>query len=105
MELMNEDLVEHIVSLLINPMVEVDISYFAGGILAHLISVGGPVWSLGAELHSTVQEKLVRGCAWVCVCVWVCACVGMCVWVCVYACAGVCVCVCVCVRARAYACV
>uniref|UniRef100_A0A9J8DMQ4 Zyg-11 family member, cell cycle regulator, like n=1 Tax=Cyprinus carpio carpio TaxID=630221 RepID=A0A9J8DMQ4_CYPCA len=58
MELMNEDLVEHILSLLINPEVEVDISYFAGGILAHLVSVRGAAWSLDAELHSTVQEKL-----------------------------------------------
>ncbi|KAL1279771.1 hypothetical protein QQF64_014371 [Cirrhinus molitorella] len=58
MELMNEDLVEHILSLLINPVVEVDVSYFAGGILAHLVSVRGPVWSLDAELQSTVQEKL-----------------------------------------------
>lgn len=58
MELMNEDLVEHILSLLIDPVVEVDIRYFAGGILAHLVSVRGPVWGLDAELHSTVQEKL-----------------------------------------------
>uniref|UniRef100_A0A671MSI1 Si:ch1073-82l19.1 n=1 Tax=Sinocyclocheilus anshuiensis TaxID=1608454 RepID=A0A671MSI1_9TELE len=58
MELMSEDLVEHIVSLLINPVVEVDIIYFAGGILAHLVSVRGPVWSLDAELHNRVQEKL-----------------------------------------------
>ncbi|XP_067308250.1 protein zyg-11 homolog isoform X2 [Pseudorasbora parva] len=58
MELMSEDLVEHILSLLINPVVEVDVSYFAGGILAHLISVRGPVWGLDAELHCTVKEKL-----------------------------------------------
>uniref|UniRef100_A0A8C1JSP5 Si:ch1073-82l19.1 n=1 Tax=Cyprinus carpio TaxID=7962 RepID=A0A8C1JSP5_CYPCA len=51
MELMNEDLVEHILSLLINPEVEVDISYFAGGILAHLVSVRGAAWSLD---HSSV---------------------------------------------------
>ncbi|XP_043109599.1 protein zyg-11 homolog isoform X2 [Puntigrus tetrazona] len=57
-ELMNEDLVEHVLSLLINPAVEVDVSYFAGGILAHLVSVRGPLWSLDAELQSTVQEKL-----------------------------------------------
>ncbi|RXN27737.1 zyg-11 -like protein [Labeo rohita] len=57
-ELMNEDLVEHILSLLINPVVEVNVSYFAGGILAHLVSVRGPVWSLDAELLRTVQEKL-----------------------------------------------
>ncbi|XP_051726510.1 protein zyg-11 homolog B isoform X4 [Ctenopharyngodon idella] len=58
MELMNEDLVEYILTLLINPVVEVDVSYFAGGILAHLISVRGPAWDLDAELHCTVQEKL-----------------------------------------------
>ncbi|KAG1933660.1 protein zyg-11 homolog isoform X1 [Pimephales promelas] len=57
-ELMDEDLVEHILSLLINPEVEVDVRYFAGGILAHLTSVRGPEWRLDAELHCTVQEKL-----------------------------------------------
>jgi len=56
---MDEDLVEHILSLLINPEVEVDVRYFAGGILAHLTSVRGPEWRLDAELHCTVQEKLV----------------------------------------------
>ncbi|XP_056326880.1 protein zyg-11 homolog isoform X2 [Danio aesculapii] len=57
-ELMNEELLEHILQLLIMPLVEVDVSYFAGGILAHLVSVKGPVWSLDEELRCTVQEKL-----------------------------------------------
>lgn len=64
---MIEELVEHILSLLINPVVEVDVSYFAGGILAHLISVRGPAWALDAELHCTVQEKLVCVCVFVCI--------------------------------------
>ncbi|XP_695816.5 protein zyg-11 homolog isoform X1 [Danio rerio] len=57
-ELMNEELLEHILQLLVLPLVEVDVSYFAGGILAHLVSVRGPVWSLDEELRCTVQDQL-----------------------------------------------
>lgn len=57
-ELMNEELLEHILQLLVLPLVEVDVSYFAAGILAHLVSVRGPVWSLDEELRCTVQDKL-----------------------------------------------
>ncbi|XP_051989423.1 protein zyg-11 homolog isoform X2 [Xyrauchen texanus] len=57
-ELMDEDLIEHMLTLLLNPMVEVGVRYFAGGILAHLTSIRGPAWGLDAELHHTVLEKL-----------------------------------------------
>ncbi|XP_030630419.1 protein zyg-11 homolog [Chanos chanos] len=57
-ELMDEDLVEHVLSLLQGAEVEVGVSYFAGGILAHLCSTGGPPWSLDAELHQAVLDKL-----------------------------------------------
>ncbi|XP_057189617.1 protein zyg-11 homolog isoform X1 [Triplophysa rosa] len=57
-ELQDEELVEHLLTLLINPAVDVDVSYFAGGILAHLASGMGPVWGLDAELHRTVLDKL-----------------------------------------------
>lgn len=57
-ELQDEELVEHLLTLLINPAVDVDVSYFAGGILAHLASGMGPVWGLDAKLHRTVLDKL-----------------------------------------------
>ncbi|XP_065133113.1 protein zyg-11 homolog [Paramisgurnus dabryanus] len=58
MELLDEELVEHMVVLLSSSTEEVEVSYFAGGVLAHLASVNGPTWSLDAELHSTVLDEL-----------------------------------------------
>ncbi|XP_055057547.2 protein zyg-11 homolog isoform X3 [Misgurnus anguillicaudatus] len=57
-ELLDEELVEHMVTLLSSSTEEVEVSYFAGGVLAHLASVNGPTWSLDAELHSTVLDEL-----------------------------------------------
>nr|XP_055057547.1 protein zyg-11 homolog isoform X3 [Misgurnus anguillicaudatus] len=57
-ELLDEELVEHMVALLSSSTEEVEVSYFAGGVLAHLASVNGPTWSLDAELHSTVLDEL-----------------------------------------------
>lgn len=74
MELQDEELIEHLLTLLINPAVDVNVSYFAGGILAHLASSVGPTWGLDAELHCTVLDKLVCVCACV-VCLWAISCV------------------------------
>lgn len=62
-ELQDEELVEHLLTLLVNPAVDVEVSYFAGGILAHLASAKGPVWGLDDELLRTVLDKLVCVCA------------------------------------------
>uniref|UniRef100_A0A3Q0RWG7 Zyg-11 family member, cell cycle regulator, like n=1 Tax=Amphilophus citrinellus TaxID=61819 RepID=A0A3Q0RWG7_AMPCI len=63
-DLMEEDLLEHILSLLQDPQVDVEVRYFAGGILAHLAS-RPEAWTLEDELRSTVLKQLVC----VCVCV------------------------------------
>lgn len=57
-DLMDEDLLEHILSLLKDFQVEVGVRYFAGGILAHLAS-RPEAWTLGDELRSTILEQLV----------------------------------------------
>ncbi|MEQ2240969.1 hypothetical protein ILYODFUR_020553, partial [Ilyodon furcidens] len=56
-DLMDEDLLGHILSLLQDPQLEVGVRYFAGGILAQLAS-RAKVWTLDDELRSTILEKL-----------------------------------------------
>ncbi|XP_054889766.1 protein zyg-11 homolog isoform X2 [Poeciliopsis prolifica] len=56
-DLMDEDLLEHILSLLQGPQMVVGVRYFAGGILAQLASRAG-AWTLDHELRSTVLEQL-----------------------------------------------
>lgn len=62
--LLEEDLLEHILSLLQDAQVEVGVRYFAGGILAQLAS-RPEAWTLGDELLSTILKQLV--CVYVCV--------------------------------------
>lgn len=56
-DLMDEDLLEHILSLLQDAQLEVDVRYFAGGILAHLAS-RPEAWTLDEDLRSTVLTQL-----------------------------------------------
>ncbi|KAK2822069.1 hypothetical protein Q5P01_022134 [Channa striata] len=56
-DLMEEDLLEHILSLLQDSHVEVGVRYFAGGILAHLSSRPED-WTLDEELRATVLRQL-----------------------------------------------
>ncbi|TMS09750.1 Protein zyg-11-like protein [Larimichthys crocea] len=56
-DLLEEDLLEHILSLLKDSHVEVGVRYFAGGILAHLTS-RPEAWTLGDELRSTILKQL-----------------------------------------------
>uniref|UniRef100_A0AAY4D7T7 Protein zer-1 homolog-like C-terminal domain-containing protein n=1 Tax=Denticeps clupeoides TaxID=299321 RepID=A0AAY4D7T7_9TELE len=58
-ELLDEDLVQHVLNLLQSPEVEVGVSYFAGGILANLASSGEATWNLDLELRNIVVAKLV----------------------------------------------
>ncbi|XP_048833366.1 protein zyg-11 homolog [Brienomyrus brachyistius] len=55
-ELMVPGFLDHIRSLLHSP--EVEVSYFAAGILAHLTSRGEAVWTLGLALRSTLLQQL-----------------------------------------------
>ncbi|KAI4891270.1 hypothetical protein NFI96_016468 [Prochilodus magdalenae] len=57
-ELMEEDLLEYILALLHSPVMEVGVSYFAGGVLANLTSSRGPDWRLDTELRNTIIDKL-----------------------------------------------
>ncbi|XP_022521190.2 protein zyg-11 homolog [Astyanax mexicanus] len=57
-QLMEEDLLEYILALLQGPQVEVGVSYFAGGVLAHLTSRTGPEWTLDPQLHHTILNRL-----------------------------------------------
>lgn len=57
-DLLDEDLLEHILSLLQDSQVEVGVRYFAGGILAQLAS-RPEAWTLGDELLSTILKQLV----------------------------------------------
>lgn len=57
-ELMVQGFLDHIRSLLHSP--EVEVSYFAAGILAHLTSRGESVWTLDLSLRTTLLEQLVR---------------------------------------------
>ncbi|KAM8727243.1 protein zyg-11 homolog isoform 3-T5 [Acanthopagrus schlegelii] len=56
-DLLEEDLLEHILSLLQDAQVEVGVRYFAGGILAQLAS-RPEAWTLGDELLSTILKQL-----------------------------------------------
>ncbi|XP_014266390.3 protein zyg-11 homolog isoform X3 [Maylandia zebra] len=56
-DLMEEDILEHILSLLQDSQVDVGVRYFAGGILAHLAS-RPDAWTLENELRSTVLKQL-----------------------------------------------
>lgn len=55
-ELMVQSFLDHIRSLLHSP--EVEVSYFAAGILAHLTSRGEKVWTLDMSLRNTLLEQL-----------------------------------------------
>ncbi|KAG7316712.1 hypothetical protein KOW79_020253 [Hemibagrus wyckioides] len=55
-ELMVQGFLDHIRSLLHSP--EVEVSYFAAGILAHLTSRGETVWTLDLSLRTTLLEQL-----------------------------------------------
>ncbi|XP_060722718.1 protein zyg-11 homolog [Tachysurus vachellii] len=55
-ELMVQGFLDHIRSLLHSP--EVEVSYFAAGILAHLTSRGETVWTLDMSLRTTLLEQL-----------------------------------------------
>ncbi|XP_008431398.1 protein zyg-11 homolog isoform X1 [Poecilia reticulata] len=56
-DLMDEDLLEHILSLLQDSQMLVEVRYFAGGILAQLAS-REEAWTLDQELRSTILEQL-----------------------------------------------
>lgn len=55
---MEEDLLEHILSLLQDSHMEVGVRYFAGGILAQLTS-RPEAWTLDNELRTTILKQLV----------------------------------------------
>ncbi|XP_061539034.1 protein zyg-11 homolog isoform X3 [Phycodurus eques] len=55
-ELMVHTFLDHISTLLHSP--EVEVSYFAAGILAHLTSRGKDAWTLGPELRFSLLEQL-----------------------------------------------
>ena len=54
---MVQGFLDHISELLHSQ--EVEVSYFAAGILAHLTSRGEEAWTLSAELRSTLLQQLV----------------------------------------------
>lgn len=56
-DLMDEDLLEHVLSLLQDVQLEVGVRYFAGGILAHLSS-RPEAWTLDEDLRTTVLTQL-----------------------------------------------
>ncbi|KAM9762428.1 protein zyg-11 homolog [Menidia menidia] len=55
-ELMVQGFLDHISTLLHSP--EVEVSYFAAGILAHLTSRGEEAWTLSPSLRSSLLEQL-----------------------------------------------
>lgn len=57
-DLMDEDLLEHVLGLLQDSHVEVGVRYFAGGILAQLAS-RAEAWTLDDELRTTILKQLV----------------------------------------------
>lgn len=63
-DLLDEDLLEHILSLMQDTQVDMEVRYFAGGILAQLAS-RPQAWTLSDELLSTIMEQLVRVFVWV----------------------------------------
>lgn len=56
--LLEEDLLQHVLALLQDPQVEVGVRYFAGGILAQLVS-RPEAWTLDEELRATIVKELV----------------------------------------------
>lgn len=57
-DLMEEDLLQHIVALLQDSQVELGVRYFAGGILAQLTS-RPEAWTLDEELRTDILKQLV----------------------------------------------
>lgn len=57
-ELMWKDFIDHISKLLHS--VEVEVSYFAAGIIAHLISRGEQAWTLSRSQRTSLLEQLVQ---------------------------------------------
>lgn len=57
-ELMWKSFVEHISVLLHSS--EVEVSYFAAGIIAHLMSRGEEAWTLSTSLRTSLLQQLVR---------------------------------------------
>ncbi|XP_072430424.1 protein zyg-11 homolog isoform X4 [Chiloscyllium punctatum] len=55
-QLMKKNFIEHISVLLHNK--EVEVSYFAAGIIAHLISRGLHIWTLDLDLRASLLEQL-----------------------------------------------
>uniref|UniRef100_A0A8D3AFQ5 Protein zer-1 homolog-like C-terminal domain-containing protein n=1 Tax=Scophthalmus maximus TaxID=52904 RepID=A0A8D3AFQ5_SCOMX len=55
--LLEEDLLQHVLALLQDPQVEVGVRYFAGGILAQLVS-RPEAWTLDEELRATIVKEL-----------------------------------------------
>lgn len=53
-----KDFIDHISSLLHS--VEVEVSYFAAGIIAHLISRGEQAWTLSRGQRNALLDDLVR---------------------------------------------
>lgn len=64
-DLLDEDLLEHIMRLLQDSQVEMGVRYFAGGVLAQLAS-RPEAWTLSDELLGTIRQQLVC----VCMCVY-----------------------------------
>lgn len=62
-DLLDEDLLEHILSLMQDVQVDMEVRYFAGGILAQLAS-RPQAWTLSDELLSTIVGQLVRVFVW-----------------------------------------
>lgn len=61
-DLLDEDLLGHVLSLLRDAQLDMEVRYFAGGILAQLAS-RPQAWTLSEELLSTIVGQLVRMCA------------------------------------------
>ncbi|XP_028328612.1 protein zyg-11 homolog isoform X2 [Gouania willdenowi] len=56
-DLMEEDLLEHVLHLLQDSHLDVGVRYFAGGILAHIAS-RSEAWTLDQELLRTIEKQL-----------------------------------------------
>uniref|UniRef100_UPI001CD877C6 protein zyg-11 homolog n=1 Tax=Solea senegalensis TaxID=28829 RepID=UPI001CD877C6 len=56
-DLLDEELLEHVLTLLLDSHVEVGVRYFAGGILAQVAS-RPEAWTLDKELHDTILKQL-----------------------------------------------
>uniref|UniRef100_A0A3Q1H546 Uncharacterized protein n=1 Tax=Anabas testudineus TaxID=64144 RepID=A0A3Q1H546_ANATE len=56
-DLMEDDLLEHILSLLKDSHIDVSVRYFAGGILAHVAS-RPEAWTLDEDLRTTILKQL-----------------------------------------------